>query len=384
MRYKNNLSTLSFGCMRLPKNILESEKLILHAINCGINYFDTAYIYPGNEEQLGKILEQNNCRNKIKIATKLPHYMIKKNEDLDKYFQIQLKRLRTDYIDYYLMHMLPDAETWQRLESLGILEWLEGKKKSGAIKKIGFSYHGGSKNFIELIDIYPWEFTQVQYNYMDEHSQAGRLGIEYAASKEIPVLIMEPLRGGLLANNLPSSAQSFINSYTPKRSAAEWALRWLWNQPAITTILSGMKTMDMLDENIRIANNTDENSSNPNDFKFYEKLKEEINKDIKVGCTGCSYCMPCPFGVNIPACFRCYNASYSDNYFKGIKEYIMTTAFSKDLSSAGQCRQCGKCIEHCPQSIKIPDQLNNVRHRFEHPIFKGLRWFIKHKMLRQK
>ncbi|WP_312105083.1 aldo/keto reductase, partial [Lachnoclostridium sp.] len=206
MNYRNpnrtdSLSILGFGCLRFPKkgkaiDMEETEREILYAIEHGINYFDTAYIYSGSEEALGTILQKHNCREKVMIATKLPHYLIKKAGDIDRFFDEQLKRLKTDYIDYYLMHMLPDVNIWNRLIDLGILEWLESKKQAGIIKRIGFSYHGNTAAFQELLDAYPWDFCQIQYNYMDEQSQAGVAGLKKAASKNIPVIIMEPLRGG--------------------------------------------------------------------------------------------------------------------------------------------------------------------------------------------
>ncbi|MEA4921914.1 MAG: aldo/keto reductase [Eubacteriaceae bacterium] len=382
MIYKNEISRLGFGCMRLPKDLEKTENMIMHALDSGINYFDTAYIYSGNEELLGKIIERNDCRDRMKIATKIPNYMLKKPEDFDKYFDTQLKRLRTDHIDYYLMHMLPDVGTWDRLVDLGITDWIERKKNSGAIGHIGFSYHGGNKNFMELIDAYDWEFAQVQYNYMDENSQAGRAGVEHAAEKGVPVFIMEPLRGGLLVDRLPGEAKELIEKEEHGRSAAEWALKWLWDQTDVTMVLSGMNSVEMIDENVRVAENTPENSLTDGDFEFYEKLCKSINNSIKIGCTGCAYCMPCPFGVNIPACFRCYNSSYMDGYFHGIKEYFMITAFSKEPSYASVCRQCGKCLEHCPQSIPIPDMMKKVKRRLEVPGFKPARWFVKNKMMR--
>ncbi|MEG0392722.1 MAG: aldo/keto reductase, partial [Anaerovoracaceae bacterium] len=251
---KNGLPLLGFGCLRLQKNIEESEKQILYALEQGITYFDTAYIYPGNEVLLGKIFAANHCRDQVQIATKLPHYLVKKPQDLERYFQIQLSRLQTNYVDYYLFHMLPDKEVWNKLISLGVLDWIKEKKASGQIKKIGFSYHGNTKNFLDLLDAYPWEFCQVQYNYMDEFAQAGRQGVETAWKKGIPVIIMEPLRGGLLANHLPEKAISIMKAKDPTKSPAYWAFRWLFTQPSISCVLSGMNTMEMLTENLQIVN----------------------------------------------------------------------------------------------------------------------------------
>lgn len=378
------ISRLGFGCMRLPSSFEKVETMILHALDLGIRYFDTAYIYPGNEALLGRVIKKNHCRSRIEIATKLPHYMIKKPEDPEKYFQIQLERLGTGYVDHYLMHMLPDVPTWNRLKGLGILEWLTEKKASGQIRRVGFSYHGGSRDFLALLDAYDWDFVQVQYNYMDEHSQAGRIGVERAAEKGIPVIIMEPLRGGLLTSRLPEEAKAMIKEHPSHRTAAAWSLRWLWDQPAVSCVLSGMNTMKMIDENFRTEQAAPAGCMTPEDHAFIERLQAAVSAGVKVGCTGCGYCMPCPFGVNIPGAFRCYNASYMDGYGKGFKEYVMNTCFTRQGSYAGLCRACGRCAPHCPQSIPIPDVLRKVRRRFEHPAFSGARWFIRRVMLRGK
>ena len=392
MEYVNGLSRLGLGCMRLPKSFEESEKIVMRSLELGINYFDTAYIYPGNEEKLGKIMMKNGCREQMHIATKVPHYLVKTLADVDKHFDTSLRRLQTDYIDSYLMHMLPDLKTWQRLKDLGIEEWIEKKKAQGQIKRIGFSFHGNTQSFLDLIDAYPWEFVQVQYNYLDEHTQAGRTGVEYAASKGIPVIIMEPLRGGLLVDKLPRQAAQLVdekaaadaNAGQPSRSAAEWGLKWLWDQPAISTSLSGMNTLEMLDENVRICNETSAGSLTAEEMDFYTELKKAIRLTYKIGCTGCNYCMPCPYGVNIPGCFGCYNSSYANGLFTGIKEYFMVTVMSSDASYAGLCRNCGKCTKLCSQMLDIPKLLNDVSRRFEKPGFGVLRWFLRRFFLKER
>ena len=380
MQYRNNngnndLSVLGFGCMRFKKkgtgfDMEETEREIMYAIEQGVNYFDTAYIYSGSEEALGTILHKNGVREKIKIATKLPHYLMKTREDMEKKFAEQLKRLKTDYIDFYLMHMLPDKETWEKLINAGALEWLEGLKKEGKIRNLGFSYHGNTDTFIELLNAYDWDFCQVQYNYMDENSQAGRRGIEAAAEKGIPVIIMEPLRGGRLVNDLPKKAVEAFTESSRGYSAAEWALRWLLNQKEISVILSGMNSMEMLEENIRIASEAEADSMTPGDLATIAKVKKAFDEVTKVPCTGCSYCMPCPFGVDIPGSFRCLNVSYTDSYANGFREYFMCTTMKKESSNAGLCRKCGRCEKHCPQSIHIRDELVRVKRRFENPIYK--------------
>lgn len=379
MQYRNDrhgqpLSLIGFGCMRFQRkggsiDMEQTERQLMTAIERGVNYFDTAYIYPGSEEALGTILEKNHARNKVNIATKLPHYMIKKPDDIERYFQEELARLRTDHIDYYLMHMLPDVFTWERLKGMGMEQWLEEKKASGAIRNVGFSNHGNSNTFCDLLDAYDWDFCQFQYNYIDEYTQAGRRGMEHAASKGIPIVIMEPLRGGRLVNMLPEKAVKRFHDANPNRTPAEWGLRWLWNQPQITVVLSGMNSMEMVEENCRIASEVQANEMTEADFQVYADVVAEINSKIKVGCTGCAYCMPCPRGVDIPGCFRAYNERYSEGFYTGLKEYIMCTTLRGKRSNAGLCVQCGRCETHCPQHIHIRDELKNVKRVMEGPVY---------------
>ncbi|MFA9378258.1 MAG: aldo/keto reductase [Lachnotalea sp.] len=378
----NDLSILGFGCMRFPKkgnsfDMVEVEKQIMFAIEHGVNYFDTAYVYSGSEEALGQVLAKNKCREKVNIATKLPHYLVKKEEDFEKYFTEELKRLKTDYVDYYLMHMLPDVNIWNKLIGLGVLDWIKEKKESGQIKHIGFSYHGNTIAFIELLNAYDWEFCQIQYNYMDENSQAGRKGLMAAAEKQIPVIIMEPLRGGGLVNNLPKKTEEIFDKASVKRSPAEWAFRWLWNQKEVTVVLSGMNSMDMVEENIKTASSVQIGELTQEDQEMFDQIIGAINEKIKVPCTGCAYCMPCPFGVDIPGSFRCYNVSYTDGYIKGIMEYLMCTTMRSKQSAASLCKECGACEKHCPQSIPIRAELKKVKRRFENPIYKLISVFIK-------
>lgn len=379
---KENFSILGFGCMRFPKkgnsvDMEETERELAYAIDHGITYFDTAYIYKGNEKVLGTLVAKNHWREQMVIATKLPHYLIKSREGIEKIFQEQLERLQTTYVDNYLMHMLPDVHIWNKLIRMGILEWLQEKKQQGQIRRIGFSYHGNTENFIRLIDAYDWDFCQVQYNYMDEHSQAGRAGVEYAASKGIPVIIMEPLRGGRLVHSLPPKAEEIFRKATPHRSPAEWGLRWLWNQPAVSVVLSGMNSMDMIKENIRIAESVKPGELTTKDETMYAKVRKAINAKIKVPCTGCGYCQPCPAGVDIPGAFRCYNVRYTDNFFTGMREYLMCTTFRAERTNASLCKKCGKCEKHCPQNIAIRKELSQVVKHMENPIYKVIAFFAK-------
>ncbi len=374
-KFQNKLSILGFGCMRFPTkmgkiDMTATEQLIVNAVNNGINYFDTAYIYPGSEAALGEILHKNNMRERVFIATKLPQYLIKNTEQLEKLFNEQLNRLKTEYIDYYLMHMLTDIDTWNRLKDIGIIEWIAQKKKTGQIKQIGFSYHGNSEMFCKIIDDYDWDFAMIQYNYMDEHSQAGKTGLLYANKKGIPIMIMEPLRGGRLVNRLPEKAINIFKNHTIQHSPAQWAFRWLWNQPEITVVLSGMNSSDMLKDNINTASTVKIHELTQSDDEMLKKVVAAINSKMKVGCTGCGYCMPCPKNVDIPGTFAAYNRKYSDGYFAALKEYFMCTVLRKNKTCASNCIECGKCEKHCPQNINIRQQLNNAKRELETPVFK--------------
>ena len=366
----NDISVLGYGCMRFTKkggsiDIDKAEKEVMAAIESGVNYLDTAYVYPGSEAAVGEILHRNGCREKIYLATKLPHYLIKSMDGVEKMFQEELKRLKTTYIDYYLMHMLTDMPTWERLKQMGMAEWIEKKLASGEIRNIGFSYHGNSDMFQKLVDAYDWDFCQIQYNYMDEHSQAGVEGLRYANKKGLPVIIMEPLRGGRLVNLLPESAKELFHKDEKQRTPAELALKWLYNQPEVTCVLSGMNSMEMVEQNVKTASESPVGCMTEEDFALVEQVKKEIEKNVKVGCTGCSYCMPCPKGVDIPGTFRCYNAMYSEGKRSGRQDYLQCTAFRKDTSSASQCIGCGKCESHCPQHIEIRKELKNAARELE-------------------
>ncbi len=370
MQYRKNkkgedISLLGYGCMRFTKkgnaiDLEKAEKEIMLAYKEGVNYFDTAYVYPGSEVALGEILSRNNIREKVSIATKLPQYLVRSRQAVDKYFDEELKRLKTTYIDYYLMHMLTDIESWNKLVNLGIEEWIANKKKDGSIKNIGFSFHGDTEMFLKILDAYDWDFCQIQYNYMDENIQAGKKGLLAAAEKGIPVIIMEPLRGGKLVNMLPEKAKKLIADNPKKFTAAEWALRWLWNQPQVTCVLSGMNSEEMVNENIRIASTVQVGEFTEDDFKMISEIKDEINQKTKVGCTGCAYCMPCPKGVDIPGTFHCYNEMYIEKKSTARFEYAQTVGLRKTPGFASQCIECGKCEQHCPQHIEIRKELKNA------------------------
>lgn len=382
MEYRHNQSPLGFGCMRFPRSgngfdMDEIRRELKYSIENGINYFDTAYIYPGSEEVLGTVVNELGCRSSIIIATKLPHYMMKSVSDMEKHFSEQCKRLKTDYVDNFLMHMLPDVETWNLLVERGVLEWIKAKKDAGQIRRVGFSYHGSTSRFIEILDAYDWDFCQIQYNYMDENSQAGRAGLLAAEKKNIPVIIMEPLRGGKLAGKMPEEAVKILKEAHPDWSCAEWSFRWLFNQSGVTTVLSGMNSMDMIKENIKTANECQVGSLTDDDLEVLNKAKELIGAKTIVPCTGCAYCMPCPAGVDIPGCFKSLNDTKIDGYFEGFKEYFMCTAIKKKPANASVCKQCGLCETKCPQHIAIKSELKKVKKSFDNPIFYIGKFFVK-------
>jgi len=375
---KNNdkLSILGFGCMRFTKDEKELEKQIIYAIENGVNYFDTAYIYPNSEVALGRVLAKG-YRDRVKIATKMPPYLIKKYEDFDKIFNAELGRLQTTYIDYYLIHMITDVNIWSRLVSLGVLDWIKEKKEKGQIINIGFSYHGGKDEFIKIVDVFDWEFCMIQYNYLDENKQAGKSGLQYAASKGIPVMIMEPLRGGKLVTNLPKEVYKVWENAHVKRSPAEWSFRWIWNHPEVSVVLSGMNSQEMVEENIRVASQAEANTFTEDDFKLFSEVRTILDEKIKVPCTGCNYCMPCPHGVDIPTCFSCYNDREIEGKMSAFSKYIMQTSIISKPHNASLCTQCGLCEKHCPQNIAIRHELSNVSKAMEKFYYKPLKFIIK-------
>lgn len=369
MKYRNDkygepISQLGYGCMRFTRkggsiDHEKAEKEIMLAVEQGVNYYDSAYVYPGSEETLGKILAENRCREQVKIATKLPQYLVRSEKGIEKTFQEELSRLRTDYIDYYLMHMFTDPLEWRKLQELDIEEWIRGKKETGQIRQIGFSHHGDTKSFLDILDLYDWDFCQIQYNYLDEHTQAGREGLKAAAAKGIPVVIMEPLRGGKLVN-LPEKAKKLLQESGRGFTPAELGLRWLWDQPEVTCVLSGMNSTEMVEENLRIASDAEAGALTEEDFALIEEIKGIIKEKEKVGCTGCRYCMPCPVGVDIPGNFHYYNLMYLDKKSSGRFEFARNVAMREEPGYASLCIGCGKCEQHCPQHLPIRELLKTA------------------------
>jgi predicted aldo/keto reductase-like oxidoreductase len=349
-----------------------TEGLILRSIEGGLNYFDTAWIYPGSEEALGAVLAKHRLREKVFIAAKLPVVLLRGGADFDKYFDKELERLRTGYVDYYLMHMLTDTDLWKKLKSWGIEAWIAEQKRSGRIRQIGFSYHGSRDEFLKLIDDYDWEFCQIQYNYSDENFQAGVTGLR-AAAKKMPVMIMEPLLGGKLAGGLPAEAARIFRQANPGLSPAAWGLNWVWNQEEVTLLLSGMGELSQLEENLALAEAARPGMLGEGDAEVYRRVLETINRSYKIRCTGCNYCMPCPRGVNIPGCFAAYNASYAIGYVAGMQQFVTSTGLISERSSGpGLCVKCGRCETHCPQHLEIIKSLALVRGKMEPLWIRGI------------
>lgn len=379
---EENVSLLGLGCMRFPLNEdgtideAQAEAMIGRALNAGINYIDTAYPYHKGESEpfLGRALKKYP-RNSFYLATKLPVWLVNSVEDAERLFKEQLSRLQTKYIDYYLLHAL-DAGRWEKLVKEGIIEWAEAKKASGKIRHLGFSFHDTYPVFREILTYRQWDFCQIQYNYMDEHSQAGVEGLRYAHARGIPVIIMEPLRGGRLVNLLPESAKELFAQDEEHRTPAELALKWLYDQPEVTCVLSGMNSMEMVEQNVRTASEYGVGCMTESDRALVEAVRQEITKHVKVGCTGCGYCMPCPRGVDIPGTFRCYNAMYSEGKKSGRRDYLQCTAFRKNPASASQCVGCGKCEQHCPQHIEIRRELKAAAGELETVKYKFMKTAI--------
>ena len=371
----DKVSILGYGCMRFPRKDRKvdeerAERQVISAIEQGVNYFDTAYIYPNSETVLGKILAKG-YRSKVMIATKLPPIMVHSMKDMEAVLDTQLKRLQTDHIDYYLMHSLNSSEGWQRIKQLGIEEFLMKARAAGKINRIGFSYHGERNQFKKIVDDYPWDFCQLQYNYVDEHNQAGKEGLEYAASRGLGVSVMEPLRGGLLARKMPPPIENIFKEADDKRTPAEWALRWIWNHPGVSVVLSGMNEEFQIEENIRIASDAYPQSLTANELACINSAKKLISEKLKVECTGCAYCMPCHAGVNIPMCFNYYNDKHVFGESTVGKYMGMLGGMDGGKTSyASLCKDCGKCEKHCPQHIPIRKALKEVSREMEAFYFK--------------
>ena len=373
----DELSILGFGAMRLPtrsNGSIDEEKatqMVRYAIDNGVNYVDTAWPYHmGQSEPFLACALADGYREKVKIATKMPQWMVKSYVDMDHFLNAQLQKLNTDHIDYYLVHSLVGS-SWKTIRDLGVAEFLDRAKADGRIVNAGFSYHGSGEDFKDVVDGYDWDFCQIQYNFLDENIQAGTKGLEYAASRGLGVVIMEPLRGGNLADPVPSEVIDIWNEAEIKRSPVQWAFHWVWNHPEITIVLSGMSEPNQVEENLKAAEDGFANSLNNKELKLVEKVADKYRELMKINCTGCRYCMPCPQGVDIPACFETYN----NLFMFGGKDRLMMMYAAKlggilrgaNRNFASQCVQCGQCLDLCPQNLPILGMLEKVAEEFEGP-----------------
>lgn len=388
MRYReakklgSELSVLGLGCMRFPFGQEASNRLMQAALDAGINYFDTAYVYAGNEVVVGNFLAQGH-RDEVMLATKLPHYLCKSSDDFDRIFEEELQRLQTDHIDCYLVHMLSTPDQWERLVGLGIEEWIDRRKQAGQIRHIGFSFHGGCEHFKQLVDAYDWEFTQIQLNYYDAHAQAGLEGLRYAAAAGLPVIVMEPLRGGTLATGLSDAAKAIFEGAGPSMTPAQWGLQWLLNLPEVTCVLSGMSDANQVAENAAVADLVRPATLSDSTLSVYDTVVTALHGEGAIGCTGCRYCMPCPQGVDIPTVFNAYNSGLAHGWLKGEYEYMQVTSLGGVTTGAGRCADCGACEAKCPQQLPIPDLVDRIAARYEGVPYK-LAVAVKRKVMNQE
>ncbi len=361
-----DVSALGFGAMRLPVinkdpskiDAPEATRMLHYAIDNGVNYVDTAYIYHGgnSEKWLGQALK-GGYRGKVKIATKLPSWIVNEKNDFDKLLNDQLERLQTDSIEVYLLHGLNKTQ-WPKLRDLGALEWAEGAKRDGRIQHLGFSFHDTVEVFKDIIDHYNgWEVCQIQYNYMDIEFQAGKEGLQYTADRDIGIIIMEPLRGGQLTRRAPDSVAEILNAAPEKHTQTEWALRWVWNDPSVSTVLSGMSTMQHVTENIESAKKAEAGNMTKEGLQMIDTVRAEYLKTTPIPCTSCQYCIPCPEGVHIHQIFELFNDG--QRYKDGVRPRMV---YSRYLGGkkADACAECYECEELCPQEIPIVEWLQTA------------------------
>jgi predicted aldo/keto reductase-like oxidoreductase len=366
-RISEKVSRFGVGCMRFPHTI-DSQgndaidegcvtKMISYAISKGVNYFDTAYSYPGSEEVLGKALK-GGYREKVIVATKCPMHEIGHCSDYIRVLNESLRRLGTDYIDIYLFHSL-DRTGWEKVKSTNGIAMLEEMKKTGKIRAIGFSFHADHDLFREIIDAFQWDMCLIQLNILDCDHQAGVRGQKYAGQKGIPVAIMEPLKGGILGGEPPEEVAKLLDSYHEKRSLVEWSFRWLYSQKEVKVVLSGVNAMDQLKDNIRIFSEADTDVLSPQDEELLKQIRSIYASRVRVGCTGCGYCMPCPNNVNIPEIFKVYNDSALSPWTEFGKTFYNLVAVSNDRD-ASKCTGCRLCETRCPQQIPVAARLREA------------------------
>lgn len=373
---KIKVSQLGFGCMRFPTlnndsnniDIEKTRKLLTYAINNGVNYIDTAYPYHGgkSEEVVGSILNEEKLRDKVFLTSKLSLWMIESKDKQEEFLNNQLKRMNQEYFDFYLIHAI-DKKTWETVKKYDTLAFIEKAKKEGKIKHVGFSYHDESIDlFKEVVDSYDWDLVQIQYNYLDEFFQAGREGLDYCESRGIDCVIMEPLKGGQLANNLPKEVENVYKKANKDDSYASWSLRWLYNHKNVKVILSGMGKLEEVVDNIKSASKYKANELSDNEIKVINEVVNIINKKKRIDCTNCKYCMPCPQGVLIPNNFEYYNKYfYLDSQKNRDSIKFMYNKGFNNKEKASACIKCGLCETHCPQHLPIRDLLDKVKNIFE-------------------
>lgn len=367
------LSILGFGCMRLAQKDgrIDEEAAtgqVRRSIDRGVNYVDTAWPYHGGESEpfLGRALS-GGYRQRVRLATKLPTWLVKSPADMDRFLDAQLQKLATERIDYYLVHSLA-GENWDRMAALGVAGFLDRARAAGKIGNAGFSYHGRREDFRRVVDGYPWEFCQIQYNYLDEERQAGTDGLAYAASQGLGVIVMEPLRGGMLAGEPPAEIAALWREAERPRTPAEWALRWIWNRPEVTLLLSGMNEDAQLDENLGVAADARPGALTAAETELIGRVGRRYREIMKVGCTGCGYCQPCPSGVDIPGCFDAFNKfhTFGRQVEAGFSYALgMGGVISGRPAYASLCARCMDCVEKCPQELDIPNLLEEVAGLFE-------------------
>jgi hypothetical protein len=345
----------------VPIDEVEATRMLHHALEQGVNYFDTAYGYHGGKSEtfVGKILRE--CRSKVMIATKLPAFNVEKPEDMERFFGEQLQKLQTDYIDVYHVHGL-GARSWEKMKKFGVLEFLDRLLSEGRIRFAGFSFHDDLKTFKEIIDAYDWSVCQIQFNFYDQDYQAGREGLAYAAARNIGVAIMEPLRGGRLVEKIPPEIQNIWDGASSKKSPVEWAMRWVWNFDGVSTVLTGASSMAQLKDHTRFVKDAAANSLSADELALFDKVRAAYRKLLKVDCTGCGYCMRCPNGVNIPQNFAIYNDAHLFKNFE-MNSFFYNNFLTPD-ERASSCIDCEECLEKCPQKLNIPEQLKEVHKYF--------------------
>lgn len=385
----DRLSILGFGCMRLPGrgpriDEKRARAQLLSAVERGVNYIDTAFQYHvgASEPFVGKVVSEAGIRDRVNIATKLPPWNVRVREDMDRILGVQLQRLRTDRIDYYLVHSLA-ARSFDKMLRLGVLEFLERARDDGRIVNAGFSFHGDPETFKRIVDAHPWQFCQIQFNYLDQEHQAGVEGLRYAARRGLGVVVMEPLRGGNLARPLPEPVRDVLDRAPTHRTPAEWALRWVWNHPEVHVVLSGMNDERHIDENLAVADEALPGSLTEDELRLVDRARDAWRDLMRADCTGCGYCMPCPEGVDIPTCFELYNTSRVLGDRRGAHgTYLFRVAGLSTGRPAGPslCVKCRRCEKACPQDLPVSELLEEVAAEFDGPLVGAAAW-LGHKLM---